>query len=131
MILAALAGASLVVTVAIDSGLDAGRGADAPVSLAQKNIAVQPLVRSATECVAQSVLANPRFGATAQAVEINELIVESMTPCAAAMRAMIDAYDRYFGAGTGQTFFMGPYLDILPAAVHSVVKGAGRASRGE
>jgi hypothetical protein len=30
---------------------------------------------------------------------------------------MIDAYDRYFGDGTGQAFFMGPYLDVLPAAV--------------
>jgi hypothetical protein len=30
---------------------------------------------------------------------------------------MIDAYDRYFGEGEGQAFFMGPYLDVLPTAV--------------
>jgi hypothetical protein len=30
---------------------------------------------------------------------------------------MIDAYDRFFGDGTGEAFFMGPYLDTLPAAV--------------
>jgi hypothetical protein len=30
---------------------------------------------------------------------------------------MIDAYDRFFGDGAGEAFFMGPYLDALPAAV--------------
>jgi hypothetical protein len=30
---------------------------------------------------------------------------------------MIDAYDRYYGTGLGDAFFMGPYLDILPRAV--------------
>ena len=30
---------------------------------------------------------------------------------------MIDAYDRYYGEGTGEAFFMGPYLDVLPKAV--------------
>jgi hypothetical protein len=30
---------------------------------------------------------------------------------------MIDAYDRYFGEGSGEAFFMGPYLDILPRVV--------------
>jgi hypothetical protein len=33
------------------------------------------------------------------------------------VRAMIDGYDRYFGEGTGQAFFMGPYLDDLPNIV--------------
>ncbi len=33
------------------------------------------------------------------------------------MRAMIDAYDSHFGAGTGEPFFSGPYLDVLPTAV--------------
>jgi hypothetical protein len=40
-----------------------------------------------------------------------------MPPCAQQMRAMIDAYDRYFGEGSGEAFFMGPYLDLLPKAV--------------
>jgi hypothetical protein len=30
---------------------------------------------------------------------------------------MIAAYDRYFGEGAGEAFFMGPYLDVLPTAV--------------
>jgi len=33
------------------------------------------------------------------------------------MRSMIDAYDEYFGDGTGEAFFSGPYLDVLPTAV--------------
>jgi hypothetical protein len=33
---------------------------------------------------------------------------------------MIDAYDRYFGDGAGEAFFMGPYLDVLPAAVTDI-----------
>jgi hypothetical protein len=33
------------------------------------------------------------------------------------VRAMIDAYDRYYGNGTGEAFFTGPYLDVLPRAV--------------
>jgi hypothetical protein len=34
------------------------------------------------------------------------------------MRAMIDEYDRYFGDGMGEAFFMGPYLDVLPRVVN-------------
>jgi hypothetical protein len=34
---------------------------------------------------------------------------------------MIDAHDRYYGSGSGQQFFMGPYLDALPAAVTAIV----------
>jgi hypothetical protein len=30
---------------------------------------------------------------------------------------MIAAYDRYFGEGAGEDFFVGAYLDVLPDAV--------------
>ena len=43
-----------------------------------------------------------------------------MPSCVGPVRAMIDAYDRYFGDGTGEAFFMGPYLDALPAAVSTL-----------
>ena len=39
------------------------------------------------------------------------------------MRALIEAHDRLFGEGTGEAFFMGPYLEILPKAVTRQVKG--------
>jgi hypothetical protein len=32
---------------------------------------------------------------------------------------MIDAYDHYYGEGSGEAFFMGPYLDVLPKAVQA------------
>jgi hypothetical protein len=83
------------------------------MSAQQKSAAVQPLVRSATECIARAVAVDPRFGTH----DLGDLIVESMQNCIGPVRAMIDAYDRYFGDGTGQAFFMGPYLDVLPAAV--------------
>jgi len=48
---------------------------------------------------------------------LGDLIVDSMPECVTAVRAMIDAYDRYYGTGSGEAFFTGPYLDILPRAV--------------
>lgn len=122
MILAMLAGASLVVAVAVDHTVETPRrDAGNPQSLSQKTFAVQPLIRSATECVVRSVSADPRLAAAGQ-VDLNELIVNAMEGCAEAMRDMIDAYDRNFGAGSGQTFFLGPYLDVLPIAIHSRIE---------
>lgn len=126
MILKTLVGLSLVVSVAIDGRVPDRMGPDGAeaaihMSPQQKSAAVRPLVRSATDCVARTVAADPRFR-TADAMHVNELIVESMPSCADAMRAMIDAYDRYFGAGMGETFFTGPYLDVLPKAVHRVLE---------
>ena len=47
-----------------------------------------------------------------------------MQTCVGSVRAMIEAYDRYFGDGNGEAFFMGPYLDILPTAVTQWAKDA-------
>ena len=77
---------------------------------------IQPLVRSATECIVHAVVADPRYAANPP-TELGDLIVASMPSCVAPVRAMIDAYDRYYGAGAGQAFFMGPYLDVLPKVV--------------
>ena len=48
-----------------------------------------------------------------------------MASCVRPVRAMIDGYDHYYGAGTGQAFFMGPYLDALPTVV---ARGVGDAA---
>jgi hypothetical protein len=92
------------------------------MSIQQKSAAIRPLVRSATECVARTVSADPRFARLQKPGEVNELIVDSMSSCTASMRAMIEAYDRYYGEGTGETFFMGAYLDFLPLAVTAIIK---------
>ena len=76
-------------------------------------------MRSATECIARTVAADPRFR-QAPHTELGDLIVASVPSCVGPVRAMIDAYDRYFGDGTGEAFFMGPYLDALPAAVSTL-----------
>src|SRR5947199_447954 len=90
------------------------------LSMQQRGAAMQPLMRSATECIARTVSAAPRFGKPS--ADLGDLIVDSMPHCAAQVRTMIEAYDRYFGDGEGETFFMGPYLDLLPSAVSKWVR---------
>jgi len=113
MLAAPLAGLSLLLNIAVGPLPNADTGAP-EISLRQKTAAIQPLIRSATECIARRVVADPRYDAKG---DLGELIVESVPSCVDALRAMIDAHDRYFGGGSGESFFSGPYLDILPTAV--------------
>ena len=112
MILAKLAGVALVVSAATGPNIDP-TNPTANLSMQQKNAAMQPLVRSATDCITQTVAADPRFREN----DLGDLIVDSIASCVEPVRAMIDAYDRYFGEGSGEAFFMGPYLDVLPRVV--------------
>lgn len=122
MIVGSLVGLSLVVTIATGPAVDAPQKA-VQMSSRQKSAAMQPLLRSATECIARSVTADPRFAVQAKTSDFGDLIVDSMPSCTGPVRAMIEAYDRYFGEGSGEAFFMGPYLDVLPMAVGKWVKG--------
>jgi hypothetical protein len=117
MLLAPLFGATLVLTVATEP-LDSA-GNPTQLSQQQKMAETDPLVRSATDCIVHAVAADPRYGTKAAA--LGDLIVDSMPACVTPVRAMIDAYDHYYGDGSGEAFFMGPYLDVLPKAV---VEGA-------
>lgn len=125
MIAGALFSLSLVVTAAVEPALPRWENGFAPaqMSLQQKNAVVQPLMRAATDCVVQAVSANPKFQNSPQPGEINELIVIAMSVCVDPMRSMIDAHNRLFGEGSGEAFFMGPYLEILPKAISRQVKG--------
>lgn len=122
MILAPLAAAALLVSVATTP--NANPALSPALSMQQKNAAMQPLLRSATECIARTVSADPRFGQPN--ADMGDLIVDSMARCAAQVRMMIEAYDRYFGDGEGEAFFMGPYLDLLPSAVGKWVRDSVR-----
>jgi hypothetical protein len=126
MLVGAVLGLSLVVTAAVDGNAITPLGMVAPLhmSLQQKNATLRPLVSAATECIARRVSADPRFDDAVRAGDIGELLVDSMAPCLRSVRAMIDAYDRLFGDGEGETFFMGPYLDVLPNAVMTQIKNA-------
>jgi hypothetical protein len=119
MILTKLAGAALLMSIATGPTIEPDN-ASRQLSMQQKNAALQALMRSATECIARSVAAHPRFQKDAPATELGDIIVASVPRCVAPVRAMIDAYDRFFGDGTGEAFFMGPYLDTLPAAVSTL-----------
>lgn len=122
MPIASLFGATLIVAVATGPGLDPA--GDANLSATAKAAATEPLVRSATDCIVHAVRADPRYGNPRTA--LGDLIVASMPSCLRPVRAMIDAYDRYYGEGTGEAFFMGPYLDVLPKAVVAGAKSAAQ-----
>jgi hypothetical protein len=113
MILAPLFGTALVITVA--TGPFDPSAHETRFTSQERTAATEPLIRSATECIVRAVAADPRYGA--QHGGLGDLIVASMPACVTPVRAMIDAYDRYYGEGTGEAFFMGPYLDVLPKAV--------------
>jgi hypothetical protein len=123
MILAPLLGTALLVAIATDPLNDAT--ATGNLSAQQKSAATQPLVRSATQCIVRAVVTDPRYGKK-PAVGLGDLIVQSMPTCVGPVRAMIDAYDRYYGDGTGEAFFMGPYLDVLPKVVTEAGKKAAQ-----
>ena len=120
-----LLGLSLVLNTAVEPYQPQlePEAARAQMSPQQKSAVIQPLMRSATDCIVGAVSANPTFQATMPPGQINELIVSSMEPCVDKMRAMIEAHDRMFGEGSGEAFFMGPYLETLPRAVTRQVKG--------
>jgi hypothetical protein len=119
MLLASLFGTALVIAVATEPLNNAGDPAH--LSMQEKMAATEPLVRSATDCIVHAVIADPRYGDDRSAL-LGELIVDSMPTCVKPVRAMIHAYDRYYGDGSGEAFFMGPYLDVLPKAVTAGVK---------
>lgn len=79
---------------------------------------------TANECIARTVATDPRYTTVVLAGAVNDLIVESVPSCINAVRALIDAHDRLFGEGAGETYFIGPYLDALPGAVQEQLKRA-------
>ena len=114
MLLLKVAAATLVINVAAGPAIEP---AVTRLSLQQKNAATQVYAQRANDCIARVVVADPRFHRGNLASNLGDLIVDSMPKCLEPVRAMIAAYDHYFGEGVGEEFFMGPYLDVLPGAV--------------
>ena len=118
MILESLFGLSLVLNVSLDTATPSANPADwLQLSVRQKDAALLPLVRRATDCIVRQVSGDPRYAADMRPDEFNDLIVDSISACGDSVRAMIDAHDRMYGTGSGEAFLLGPYLDVLPAAV--------------
>ena len=124
MILEALFGLSLVLKTSLDTPLPASIDPNVwtRMSVPQKDAALLPLVQRATDCILRQVAANPRSRTDMRPEEINDLIVDSVAACRQPLRAMIRLHDRLYGGGTGEAFLLGPYLDVLPAAVIRRVK---------
>jgi hypothetical protein len=118
MILETLFGLSLVLNVSFDSQDPApDPSAWMQLSVQQKDAALLPLVQRATECILRQASDDPRYKADMHTAEMNDVIVDSIAACQRSVRAMIDAHDRMYGYGSGEEFLLGPYLDVLPAAM--------------
>lgn len=98
-----------------------------PNTGARRGDALKTTVDAATECVVRTIAADPRTRQGNLDAIMGELIVDSMPACAGEMREMIDAYDASFGPGSGEAFFMGPYLDLLPIAAALRLKAGSQA----
>jgi hypothetical protein len=123
MILEPLFGLSLVLNVSLDATAPpANPAAWLQMSVRQKEAALLPLVRRATDCIVRKVSVNPRYTANMRSDALNDLIVDSIEACGRPVQVMIDAHDRMYGHGSGEAFLLGPYLDVLPAAVVKQVR---------
>ena len=73
MLLAPLVGTAMVVAVATEPLNNAGEAAR--LTMQEKMAATEPLVRSATDCIIDAVIADPRYG-NGQSAQLGDLIVE-------------------------------------------------------
>jgi hypothetical protein len=124
MIVKSLVGLSLMLSVSLDSELPKPPAPAAWNKFAARHMeaSLLPLVRRATDCIVRQVSADPRYSGDTGPDEINQLIIDSIAACARPVQAMIRAHDRMYGDGSGEAFLLGPYLDVLPAAVVQQVK---------
>jgi hypothetical protein len=128
MIVESLLGLSLVLNVSLDIQTPPleNRAAWTELSVRQKEAVLLPLVLRATDCIVRKVSADKRYRKDIPPADINEVIVDSISACTRPVQAMIDAHDRVYGDGSGEAFLVGPYLDILPAAVVQKVRAKVR-----
>lgn len=124
MILKSVLGLSLALSVSLDPQIPMPVSASAwtQLSLPQRQAALLPAVRRATDCIVHRAASDQRYRSDMSPAEMNDLIVDSIAACGRVVRAMIDVHDRMYGAGSGEAFLLGPYLDVLPAAVVSQVR---------
>lgn len=124
MILETVFGVSMVLQVSL-SGPSVAEFSPAEMpqyTTRQRDAALLPAVQRATECIVRRVKADPRYSEELRPGDVSDLIVDAIPTCEQPVRSLIEVHDRMFGDGSGETFFMGPYLDILPAAVARQVK---------
>lgn len=128
MIIESLVGLSLVLNVSFVNPAPtvSDRTAWLQMPVPQRDAALLPLVQQATDCILGKAFANPRYHADMRPDEINDVIVDAIAACGGAVRAMIRAHDRMYGKGSGEAFLLGPYLDVLPAAMTQPLRARAR-----
>ena len=119
MILESVFGLSLVLNVSLDTQAPDPRQSVAwsRLSAPQRQAKLLPLVSRATDCILRRIAQDPRYQPDLRPDEVNELIADSLRGCAQPLKAMVAAHDDLYGAGSGEAFLLGPYLDVLPTAV--------------
>jgi hypothetical protein len=122
LILANLAVATFFMSVAAGATIESPAGR---LSLQQKDASIRAHMAVATSCIVRGVEADSRFRKQDPSHQLGDIIVDAIPQCIAPLRAMIDAHDLYFGEGSGEDFFMGAYLDLLPTAVLKKVHADG------
>jgi hypothetical protein len=119
MILESIFGLSLVLNASLET--QSPHRPQAPgwsqLSATERQAKLLPLVAGATDCILRRIADDPRYRADLRLDEVNDLISDSLRGCARPLRAMIEMHDRLYGAGSGEAFLLGPYLDVLPSAV--------------
>lgn len=93
-------------------------GVSAPtqnVSRTEKIAIVQGYVNRATDCVITAIESDRK---RSDETSTGDLIVSVMPSCIDRMHAMIDSFDSAYGAGSGEKFFSGAFLDLLPLVVN-------------
>jgi hypothetical protein len=123
MIVAPLMGMAFLVTVGLTPGDAPGTHIDTPAVAARyKDATLLPLIRAATQCIVHAVTNHRGYEDTLRPSELEELITDAMDACAIPVRTMIDTHDEMYGRGSGEAFFLGPYLDAVPGVVGTQVR---------
>ncbi|MCC0804908.1 hypothetical protein FPV16_01505 [Methylobacterium sp. W2] len=91
----------------------AGAADAAPRTLNHAHAAMAPLERAATECFAETVMANPAAMRHARAGRWYEAAGIIGFLCRPEVDAMIRTHDRLFGHGTGERYFKTAYTRHL------------------
>lgn len=114
-----------VAVCAIFTTVEAKAQADvSALTEAQKRKIHLPYVRAATNCISQSLLMAPDAVRLAkQGQWADALRAMPKGQCGAEISTLISTHDQLYGAGTGQTFFAGPYISDLPRALGNRLKG--------
>src|SRR5215510_5397979 len=109
MLINTFVGVSMVTLAAAAPMSD--RPDDVKLSKAEKAAAVQRVINHATDCVVREIRA------AKSTANLGDQIVAVMPVCAETMRTMIESFDSAYGEGSGETFFSGSFLDLLPQVV--------------